>query len=92
MGGEYERHRQESSARTTVYPYSYDSRKCIDIVFLIILIISDYGKHPVYELRPDNVQDRHFILSLRRLSFHNSRAVPPCTLWRRPELPCVKGL
>ncbi|OAV63420.1 hypothetical protein Barb6XT_03159 [Bacteroidales bacterium Barb6XT] len=27
-----------------VYPYSYDSRKCINIIFLIILIISDYGQ------------------------------------------------
>ncbi|OAV69479.1 hypothetical protein Barb6XT_00473 [Bacteroidales bacterium Barb6XT] len=45
------------------HPYSYDSRKCIDIVFLIILIISDYSKHPVYKLRSDSIQDRHFILS-----------------------------
>ncbi|OAV72021.1 hypothetical protein Barb4_00217 [Bacteroidales bacterium Barb4] len=50
-------------------PYSYDSRKCIDIIFLIILIISDYGKHAVHELCPDSIQDRHFILSFGDFPF-----------------------
>ncbi|OAV65998.1 hypothetical protein Barb4_03098 [Bacteroidales bacterium Barb4] len=72
-------------------PYSYDSRKCINIIFLIILIVSDYGKHAMHKLRPDSVQDRHFVFSFGHFPFIILVQFPPCTLWQRPGLPCAGG-